>query len=84
MTLTALLTFLFFGPAGWRMQEPPEQPYVDPERAACKVWWSATEHRCRDADIEDLGEIDVRPNPSEWPANDFDRAPSSPGPYLMP
>jgi hypothetical protein len=34
-------------------------------RASCE-WWSKHERRCRDTDVEKLGEWDPRPAPAEW------------------
>lgn len=31
------------------------------------LWWSRTERRCRDADMEILGSWDPRPAPYDWP-----------------
>lgn len=32
-------------------------------------WWSRTERRCRDSDMEILGEWDPRPTADDWPTS---------------
>lgn len=42
--------------------------------AACRA---KNPGRCRDADVEVIGEIDSRPAPSEWPSNAYVAPPKS-------
>lgn len=36
---------------------------------ACRYWYSHTEHRCRDEDVEVIGPWDPRPAPADWPTH---------------
>lgn len=38
-----------------------------PMPPTCLHWYSKTEHRCRDEDVEIIGPWDPRPGPEEWP-----------------
>lgn len=50
----------------------PPQPREPP----CRFWYSRTEHRCRDEDVEIIGEWDPRPAPAEWDHNAYSATPS--------
>lgn len=50
-------------------------PMPAPAGPVCRLWWSETEHRCRDADVQVIGSWDPRPlswsesyyvSPPEW------------------
>lgn len=47
---------------------PPEPP--------CRLWYSRTEHRCRDEDVEIIGSWDPRPSPAEWDHNAYQNSPA--------
>jgi hypothetical protein len=50
--------------------------------APCR-WYSRALHRCRDADVENLGAWDPRPSPAEWSSTSYTPEPRAWGAYPL-